>query len=61
MEQTDHIELLKSYIGYTIKDIECISEPQEVLIKITFNNNESLVLTGDFDIYVALSKNTEFH
>lgn len=61
MEQEDSINFLDSFKGQTVDNIEYISDAGEDLIKITFTNHESFVVTGDLDIYLALPKDTEFH
>jgi len=61
MEQEDNIELLETFKGETVEDIEYMSDAQSDLIKITFRNKESFVITGDLMIYLGLPKDTEFH
>ena len=61
MEQEDNIELLESFKGETVEDIEYMSDASSDLIKITFKNQESFVITGDLMIYLAFPKDMEFH
>ena len=62
MEQYDSLELLKSFINQTVEDIEYIQDDNESLIKISFTNKESFIITSDgFDMYFAMPKDTEFH
>ena len=62
MEQNDSLELLKSFINQTVSDIEYVEDKDESLIKISFTNKESFIITADaFDMYFAMPKDTEFH
>lgn len=61
MEQEDNVELLETFKGETVEDIEYMSDASADLIKITFKNKESFVITGDLMIYLALPQDTEFH
>lgn len=62
MEQKDSLDLFKSFINQTIDDIELIQNNDETLIRITFKNQESIVIVGDdMDMYVALPKEANFH
>jgi len=61
MEQEDSLALLESFIGETVENVEYMSDINSDLIKITFKNKESFVVNGDFEIYIAIPKDTEFH
>lgn len=61
MEQEDNLTLLESFIGETVENVEYMSDINSDLIKITFKNKESFVVNGDFEIYIAIPKDTEFH
>jgi hypothetical protein len=61
MEQEDNVELLETFKGETVEDIEYMSDANADLIKITFRNKESFVITGDLMIYLGLPQDTEFH
>jgi hypothetical protein len=61
MEQEDNVELLETFKGETVEDIEYTSDANSDLIKITFKNQESFVITGDLMIYLAFPKDMEFH
>jgi archaellum component FlaF (FlaF/FlaG flagellin family) len=62
MEQNDSLELLKSFINQTVENIEYVQDEDESLLKISFTNNESFIITADaFDMYFAMPKDTEFH
>jgi len=61
MEQEDSLTLLESFIGETVENVEYMSDINSDLIKITFKNKESFVVNGDFQIYIAIPKDTEFH
>lgn len=61
MEQEDSLTLLESFIGETVENVEYMSDINSDLIKITFKNKESFVVNGDFEIYIAIPKDTEFH
>ena len=61
MEQEDNVELLETFKGETVEDIEYMSDASSDLIKITFRNKESFVIAGDLMIYLALPLDTEFH
>jgi len=62
MEQNDSLELLKSFINQTVENIEYVQDEDESLLKISFTNNESFIITADaFDMYFAMPKDMEFH
>ena len=62
MEQYDSLELLKSFINQTVEDIEYVQDDNESLIKISFTNQESFIITADaFDMYFAMPRDTEYH
>jgi archaellum component FlaF (FlaF/FlaG flagellin family) len=62
MEQNDSLELLRSFINQTVENIEYVQDEDESLLKISFTNNESFIITADaFDMYFAMPKDTEFH
>ena len=62
MEQNDSLKLLKSFINQTVEDIEYIQDDNESLIKISFTNKETFIITADaFDMYFAMPKDTEYH
>jgi len=62
MEQNDSLELLKSFINQTVSDIEYVEDKDESLIKISFTNKESFIITADaFDMYFAMPRDMEFH
>ncbi|MGA1047153.1 MAG: hypothetical protein ACO3UU_04030 [Minisyncoccia bacterium] len=62
MEQNDSLEFLDSFKNQTVEDIEFIEDDREALLKITFKNQESFVITGDsINLYFALPKDAEFH
>ena len=62
MEQNDSLNLLKSFINQTVEDIEYVQDDHECLIKISFTNQESFIITADaFDMYFAMPKDTEYH
>ena len=61
MEQEDHLTLLESFIGETVENVEYMSDINSDLIRITFKNKESFVVNGDFEIYLAIPRDTEFH
>jgi hypothetical protein len=62
MEQNDSLEFLNSFKNQTVDNIEFIEDDTEALLKITFKNQESFVITGDsMNLYFALPKDMEFH
>jgi hypothetical protein len=62
MEQNDSLALLKSFINQTVEDIEYVQDDNESLIKISFTNQESFIITADaFDMYFAMPRDTEYH
>ena len=62
MEQNDSLEFLNSFKNQTVDNIEFIEDDTEALLKITFKNQESFVITGDsINLYFALPKDMEFH
>ena len=62
MEQNDSLEFLDSFKNQTVEDIEFIEDDREALLKITFKNQESFVITGDsINLYFSLPKDAEFH
>ena len=62
MEQNDSLALLKSFINQTVEDIEYVQDDNESLIKISFTNQESFIITADaFEMYFAMPRDTEYH
>ena len=62
MEQEDSLELIKSFSGKTIDDIDYTEDLTGGIMTIKFTNNETLVVSGDnFDIYFAVPKDTDYH
>lgn len=62
MEQEVSVELLDSIKDRTIIDVELIDQGNDSLLKITFKDNESIVIAGyDMDIYFLTPKDRSFH
>ena len=62
MEQNDSLEFLDSFKNQTVEDIEYVQDDNESLIKISFTNQESFIITADaFDMYFAMPRDTEYH
>lgn len=62
MDEKTGIELLESIKDLKVSDVEYIDDDEEILIKIIFTNEESIIIVGsDIDVYLAIKKDQMVH
>lgn len=62
MDKKDSVDALDAIKNLQISDVELIEDEQDVLLKINFTNEESIVIAGsDMDIYLLTPKDVMVH